>query len=167
MIAAHGGLVLAIHPTSRGFGWIVFERPHMPVEWGHASAKDGRDAHMANRFKRLLERFDPAAFVLEQFEGSGVRRLERIQKLCQELIRETSAAGIQSQIYRRDQVAAAMGLPEKATRREVALVVADRLNAFDHRLPPKRKPWVAEDPRQSLFDAAALAMTYFGLTGFD
>jgi len=33
--------------------------------------------------------------------------------------------------------------------------------AFRDRLPPLRKAWMSQDPRISVFDAAALALTHF------
>ena len=47
------------------------------------------------------------------------------------------------------------------TKYEIAKAIATQIPAFAHRIPRFRKPWMSEDPRQSLFDAAALGLTYF------
>jgi hypothetical protein len=52
-----------------------------------------------------------------------------------------------------------------STRYEIAQVISQHIDVFSHRMPRKRKPWESEDARQSIFDAAALAMTYFAVTG--
>jgi len=65
-------LVLAAHPTTRGFGWILFDGPHSPVVWGTVSAKPTRPTRLMVRFERILKRYAPDTFVLEEFEcGAG------------------------------------------------------------------------------------------------
>ena len=44
---------------------------------------------------------------------------------------------------------------------ELARTVAHAVPQLAPRLPPKRKPWMSEDARQSLFDAAALGLMAF------
>lgn len=154
-------LVLAVHPTSRGFGWVLFESTSSPVDWGTASAKKSRNSTLERRFERLLRRYEPFALVLEAFEGWGTARSPRIQELCRRMIWHAAKRGMTTAVYGRDRVAAVLGLASSATRHACAEAVAQRLDAFAHRLPAKRKPWVAEDPRQSLFDAAALGLTAY------
>jgi antirestriction protein ArdC len=71
--------------------------------------------------------------------------------------------GIDAVVYPRDKVQALFGRAGAATRHEVARAIAARLTALSHRLPNKRRRWEPEDARQSLFDAAALAHTYYAL----
>lgn len=156
--------MLAIHPTSRGFGWVLFEGQNAPVDWGIASAKAGRDMRLIRRCDHLLEKHEPAFLVLEAFEGSGTDRAGRIKALYRAFTGKAAARGVQTAVYRRKVVARALGLPDDASRHDVALAVAGRVAALSHRLPPKRKPWIAEDPRQSLFDAGALALTHYAAT---
>ena len=37
-------------------------------------------------------------------------------------------------------------------------MIASMLPALSHKLPPNRKPWMSEDPRMALFEAAALGV---------
>ena len=155
------GLVLAVHPTARGFGWILFERPLSPVDWGIASAKKGRNSRLSARFERLLGRHEPAVLVLEEFD----RRAERIQMLCRQFVHLAAVRGMDTPIYRKNVIRTVFASIGATTRFEIAHVIAQHLDAFNHRMPKKRRPWESEDPRQSLFDAAALAITYFAVTG--
>lgn len=155
-------LVLGIHPTSRGFGWVLFEGPDSPVDWGIASAKATRSARPLSRFKRLLRRYEPSVVVFEEFEGHGTRRSDRIQKLCREMVHLAQLQRSDTPIFSRAAVRSGIGnLSADATRYEIAQAVAEQIPALQKRLPPKRKPWMSEDARQCLFDAAALAITYF------
>ena len=45
----------------------------------------------------------------------------------------------------------------------IAKMICERLPVFEKRLPPERKPWMAEDPRMNLFDAVSLVVTYYFL----
>jgi Holliday junction resolvasome RuvABC endonuclease subunit len=154
------GLLLAAHPTTRGFGWVLFEAPLSVLDWGIASAKAGRNARLIARFERLLKRYEPTVFVLEEFEGHEPRT-ERIQALCREMAHLALLHGADTVVFPRTAVRSAFAGSGATTRHEIAEVVAKHLDALSHRLPKKRKSWNSEDARQSLFDAAALALTYF------
>jgi len=52
-----------------------------------------------------------------------------------------------------------------ATKYEIAQVIANQIPAFAHRIPPFRKAWMSADPRQYLFDAAALGILFYGMRG--
>ncbi|UQR61346.1 hypothetical protein LRP30_31000 [Bradyrhizobium sp. C-145] len=51
------------------------------------------------------------------------------------------------------------GCPNKQS---LAKLIANQIPAFEQYAPPPRKPWMSEDCRAGLFDAAALALTFFG-----
>src|SRR5579862_8335559 len=136
MTARHKpGLALAIHPTSRGFGWALFEGPLMPVDWGLATVKAKRSAHSLERFERLLDRYKPTVVVFEQFEQRPSRRHERIRDLCHRMIRLANGRGIHTPIYSRDTVRECFEHCGSKTRHGIALSVADQIEIFRHRLP--------------------------------
>ena len=161
----HKGLVMAVHPTTRGFGWVVFESPSSPVDWGLASAKESRNEKLLRRFERILKRYEPSAVVLEEFEGSGTKRVDRIQRLCRSFVHLAAMRGAETPVYRRTVIHTVFASVGAVSRYEIAEVIRQQIDAFSHRMPRKRKPWNSIDARQSLFDAAALALTYFALTG--
>jgi hypothetical protein len=158
------GSVFAVHPTWSGFGWAVFDETGVLIEWGIASANQGRKLRLVNRFKRLLSRFEPAVLVIEAHEGAQ-ERADRIRKLYRAFVRVASGMGVETIIYDRETVAGILGVAPSASRHEVALRVAERLIELSHRIPRKRAFGAPEDPRQSLFDAAAVALTYITVTG--
>ena len=47
------------------------------------------------------------------------------------------------------------------TKREIAEAIVREFPELEPRLPPVRKIWMSEDVRMSIFDAAALAITFF------
>lgn len=166
-IARYKGLVFAVHPTKRGFGWVIFEGPMSPVDWGIASARTSRRTRLLARFERLLKRYEPAVLVLERFEGTDIKRSEDAQRLCRAMRHLASCAGMDTPVYNRSAVGTCFAGLGALTRYEIAQAIAQHIDAFRHRLPPPRKPWFAQDPRQALFDAAALAITHFAVSGHE
>jgi hypothetical protein len=158
------GLVLAIHPTSRGFGWALFENPLVPVDWGIASVKAKRSARSLARFERLLNRYEPKVVAFEEFDEHPARRAKRIQDLCRQMITLAGGRGLYTPIYSRETIRKSFEGSAVRTRRDIALSIAEQIEVFRHRLPRERKRWgESEDVRQSLFDAVALALTYFAV----
>ena len=96
------GLVVAVHPTSRGFGWVVFEGPVAPVDWGIATAKVNRSATSMRRFEALLTQYQPSVVVLEDFEGDGARRGARIQDLARSMSGLADNRDIEVVVYTRN-----------------------------------------------------------------
>jgi len=154
------GLVLAVHPTTRGFGWVLFEGSMSAVDWGIASSKRASNARLLARFERLLRRYEPAALVLEEFEGQ-TRKVDRIQRLCRGMVHLAACAGMETPAYHRRVIRTVFASVGASTRYEIAQAIAQRIDALSHRMPRCRRVWEKPDHRQSLFDAAALAVTYF------
>lgn len=163
--ANYTGLVLAVHPTTHGFGWVLFENGANPVAWAIVCPKDDRNQQLLARFQHLLTHYEPAVLVLEAFESGESRRSERIQSLCRAILREAEAHKIERRVFERETIRAAFSRFGAMTRSEIASVIAQRVDSFAHRLPPRRRLWDGQDARQSLFDAAALAITYFSAMG--
>jgi hypothetical protein len=160
-ISPKRGLVLAVHPTARGFGWALFENPLVPVDWGVANVKKRHNARSLERFEKLLDRYAPKVVVFEEFGEHPARRVMRIQALCREMIALAGNRGIRTPIFSREAVRECFAKSGARSRHAIALNIADQIEVFRHRLPRERKFWNGEDVRQSLFDAVALALTYF------
>jgi len=158
------GLALAIHPTPRGFGWVLFEGPLVPVDWGIASAKVNKSAQCMKRFKQLLDQYQPSVLILEKFEENDSNRGERIRELAQTMQGCADNRDMDTPVYGREEVSAAVTGNPKASRHVVARAVSERLPILRHRMPEPRKLWQSEDNRQCLFDAAALGIAHHVLT---
>jgi len=155
------GFVFAAHPTTRGFAWVLFQSPRQPVAWAIVHARAGRNKHLVARFEGLIDKYEPAVVVLEAFEGRETKRIERIQALCRTMVREAEERAIDVSIFDRDAIRMAFAKFGASSRSEIARVIADHLDGFSHRMPRERKIGDSEDVRHSLFNAAALALTYF------
>lgn len=157
--------VLAVHPTRRGFGWVLLGPGGMPLDWGIASAKAKRNARSFVRFERLLARYEPSHLVLEKFEGPVSRRATRIQHLCQWMIQLAAWKGANATVYSRAAIRLVFASVGAQTRDEIALAVAERYDELKPRLPRRRdKVWYGEHPRMALFSAAAVGITHIAMT---
>jgi hypothetical protein len=157
---------LAIYPTSRGFSFVYFESPLAPFDWGVKGVKaHDKNAHTLSEVKKLLERYRPDALILEDSGDTGSRRSSRIRRLYRQIIDVAEKEVIDVFVYPKDAVLQCFANYPIRSKYDIAKVIALHIEAFTHRLPPKRKIWQALDPRQSLFDAAALGLTFYAAHG--
>ena len=157
-------LVLAVHPSTTGFGWVLFEGALAPVVWGIASTKDKRNSTAMRRFETLLNQYHPSVVVLETFRGENARRGARIQELAQTMSGFAANRDIEVAVYSREFVSSSVAGDARAKRHAVARAVVVALPIFRRHMPAKRQVWQSEDSRQCLFDAVALAMTHYEVT---
>jgi len=155
-------LVLSIYPFSRGFAFVLFEGPESPFDWGVKEIKEKhKNTKTLDEIKKLIDRYRPEALVIEDTAGRGARRHRRIQKLYRMLAHFAAAEYVDLHCCSRVEVKACFASVGATTKYEIAKAVATQIPAFAHRIPRLRRAWMSEDPRQSLFDAAALGITYF------
>lgn len=160
--SSNKGLVLAIHPIMRGFGWVLFESPLSAVDWGIAFAKGSRTERLLKRFDRLLARYEPSVLVFEEL--SATRRAGVSGRACTSMEHLARLRGIEIHRLRHSAIQAVFASVGARTRYEIAEVIRQQIDAFSHRMPRKRTLLVREDPKQALFDAAAAAITYFAVS---
>jgi len=157
-------LVLALYPFSRGFAFVFFEGPDSPFEWG---VKEIREKHKNSKtleaIKKLIDRYRPEVLVIEDTIDGGSRRTSRIRKLYRMLVHFAEAEYVDLHRCSKTEVKTCFASVGAGTKYEIAKAIAIQIPAFAHRIPRFRKPWMSEDPRQSLFDAAALGLTYYAL----
>src|SRR5216684_1253175 len=155
-------LVLSIYLTTRGFAYVVFEGPLSPIDWGIAR-KDGeaKSRHCLKLTAALFLRYTPDVLVLQDTSPVGTARSPRIAALNIAIAGLADSPGIRVHSYTREHVRGAFGHLGSPTKHAIAEAIAKNIPWFERRLPPPRKPWAAEDPRMGIFDAAALALTFF------
>lgn len=154
--------VLALHLSGNGVAFCVFDAPCSLYDWGHKHIKRrDRDTQTLAIVQHLLHRFTPDAVVIEDIAACGARRSPRVCQLYRDIEALADEHAIDVFAYPWEAVfrAYAGGRPEN--RHEIAVLTAKLLPMIARRLPPKRRLWMPQDPRQSLFDAAALGVTYF------
>jgi Holliday junction resolvasome RuvABC endonuclease subunit len=111
----------------------------------------------------LMDLHQPDAVVLEDATAKGSRRSARIRRLYRAIRHLAGSRSIETHHYSRATIRKCFARFGAATKYEIAQVIARQIAAYEPLLPPPRKIWMSEDPRMGLFDATALAFTFFHL----
>ncbi len=154
-------LILSIYTNSRGFGFVLMEGHLALVDWGV------REAHgrMKNkvclaRIARLMDRYEPDLIVLRDMGNLERPRADRIRCLNREIELLAQSRGIATAKYTSSMVRSYFRDFEALTKRQIALVIARHLPELERLMPRIRRPWMSEDGRMGIFDAAALAFRH-------
>ena len=155
-------IVFAVFPSAKGFGYAVFEGPTSLLDWGVKGARGGKkNSESLKRIRELLTFYRPDVLVLEDHQGQGSRRAKRIQKLIDAMTALAAKERVATASFSRAEVRACFSPTGWTTKRQIAEAIAREFPELEPRLPPVRRIWMSEDARMNIFDAAALAMTFF------
>ncbi len=160
-------LVLAIYPNTSGFAFVLFEGSLSPIDWG-VTAVRGRDRNdrCLQIIASMFARHEPDVLVLQDTSVRGTRRSRRVTNLNAAIFKLAELNDIPICTYSRASVRLAFSYLGTASKQAIAETIAKHIPAFERYLPPPRKPWMTEDTRMGLFDAAALVLTFFqNMTG--
>ncbi len=154
-------LVLSVHPSSRGFGWIAFEKASCPLDWGVVEKRGEKNTQCLFAIGQIIGRYRPDVLTMEAYEEPAATRVVRIQKLCRSIQSMAEGRDIGVCIYAVHEIRLHLGLARDASRYRVACSVAERVMALKVRLPKQREIWNSEHPNMALFNAAAVALTHY------
>jgi len=155
-------LVLAIYLTRRGLAFVLFEGSFSPLDWG-SRRRDGseKNSYCLKAARTLFHRYRPDVVVLQDTSWTGTVRSRRIMNLNVAIFEAAEQQGLPVCAFSRDQVRTAFRHLPSPTKDAIAEAIAKHISAFQPYLPPQRKRWQDEDARMGIFDAAALALTFF------
>lgn len=152
--------IMAITPSTRGFGYAVIDQGSHLVDWGakRVRAKE-KNPESLSKAEQLIAQYLPSKLVMWQYKGT--RRAERIQNLSDKIVAAADARKIRVSLFSRQQVNQAFGLAANDTKLSLAGAVAKLFpEELGRRLPPDRKAWMPEDARLDFFDAVALTLLW-------
>jgi hypothetical protein len=152
---------IGFHPSARGFGWIAFEGPFSPKDWGLFVATGDKNLSCVRKLEALFDLLPPETFVIEAFDKESSLRSERIRVLCECAVELASSRGAVVHVFSRGQIRACFATVGARTRDEIAAAVVRQVPALAPRLPKPRAVGDSEDRRLSLFGAASLVVTYY------
>jgi len=153
--------VFALDPYSRGFGFVVFEGPEHLIDWGLKEARREEATRCLQHVEQLIETYHPDVFVIEATQDPQCRRCLRVRALLREMSQLAAEKKLKTRSFSRQAVQATFSEVSAITKYEMANRIVERLPELTPWRPPFRKPWMSENSRVSIFDAAALALTYF------
>jgi len=154
--------VLSIYPSSRGYAYVLFESAQNPYDWGVKDIrKKNKNESALEGIRILIERYRPDSIVIEDYMEKGSRRSTRIRRLYRMVTNLAMKECIEVKRISREAIFKCFAASDAKTKYDISQVIAEQIPELAHRLPRVRKIWMSEDPRQSLFDAAALGIVYY------
>jgi hypothetical protein len=157
-------LVLVIYFNTRGFAFVLFEGHLLPFDWGLFETRGPRKHRRClARVVTILDRYQPDFIVLRDSSTQDTRtpRITNLNAAISEMARERR---IPIHAYSRVHVQDTFEYAGVANKQNVARLIAKHIPEFERYVPPPRKPWMSEDPRMGLFDAAALGFVFYQKT---
>src|SRR5215467_13579765 len=153
--------VLAIDPSTRGFGFAVLEGPSRLIDWGVKETKTEKKKRSLTFIEALIEQYQPKVVIVEDYAAKGSRRCSRVRELIDDISKLAVKRKVKVRSFSRLKVKRALAEASASNKYEIAIAIAKRFPELAPRLPRFRKPWMSEDYRMSIFDAVALAITFF------
>ena len=154
--------VLAIAPLSRGLGYAVMEGPDKFVACGNKAILRDKNAGALAWVNRFMQFYQPDVLVLPNVTAADTRRAARIKKLHRQIVAWAGKKKVKVRLVSVTQVRTQLLGDSKGTKFAVAQMLAAKYpTELGLRLPPKRRPWMSEDPRMDIFDAVSLAVAFW------
>jgi Holliday junction resolvasome RuvABC endonuclease subunit len=161
-------LTMSLYVNSRGFAFVLFEGTLSPYDWGMFEIRGTKKHQLVmDKVTSLLRRYVPDVLVMQDTGPEGTRRVNRLAELNSALGSLARELGIPIFTYSRADVYGAFRSMGFANKQMLAALIAKHIPAFERHVPPPRKPWMSEDARMGLFDAAALALLFFQRAGME
>jgi Holliday junction resolvasome RuvABC endonuclease subunit len=153
--------VLAIDPSTRGFGFAILEGPNGLIDWGVKETKTDKTRRTLKLIEHLIDHYQPNVLVVEDYDAKGSRRCRRVANLIKDISKLASKKKIRVRSFSRAKVKQVFSETGASNKQDIATAIAKRFPELAPRLPRFRKPWMSEDYRMSIFDAVSLAAAYF------
>lgn len=160
------GVVMAIAVNTRGFGYIVFESRDLAMAWGVREERKSRPRDCVEGARMLLHMIAPSVVVMEDVRDDSCRRGKRAKGIIEKIAKVARDKGIKVVYRSRAEVRAVFDKQGVRSKRGRAEMIVKEIPQLADRLPPARRAWESEHFSMGIFEAAALALTYFdGLSG--
>ena len=160
-IKSKGFTVLSIFPTTRSFGFVVFESPQSPLDWGIKETTRKAFGEALESARKLMLRHHPDVLVIEDITETGVRRGVPVRRFYRGAVHVAESLGITVERITRTDIKKAYSHVGARNKHEIAVATATEIEAFRSLLPVKRNGWRTEDRRMALFDAASRGLTFY------
>lgn len=131
------------------------------ADWGTRQVKGEKQTGTIAKVRSLIRLYLPDVLVLEDATGDESRRCKRIRALIEELALCGGGQGVRVALISVALVRRLFAMNGATTKDQIAGAVVEQLPDLAPLRPPPRKPWMREDDRMAVFDAAAFAIAYY------
>ena len=154
--------ILAIAPTSRGFGYAVMEGQDWLMAHGNKAILKNKNAGALKWVDKFIRFYQPSVLMLPDVNASDTHRAARIKTLHQQIGALARKHQIKLKLVRSTTMRERLLGDSKGTKQAMAEKLAEMFpKELKSRLPPKRRPWMSEDPRMDIFDAVSLVVMFW------
>ena len=154
--------ILAIAPLSHGLGYALMEGSDKLVACGNKAILRDKNAKALAWVNRFIQFYQPDVLVLPDVNAADTRRAARIKTLHRKIVAWAGKLQLKVRLVSVTQVRTQLLGAAKGTKFAVAQTLAAKFpDELALRLPPKRRPWMSEDPRMDIFDAVGLAAVFW------
>ena len=150
--------ILAVDPYSRGFGFVVLEGPDRLVDWGLRDARHATDTDLVAKVEDLIALYRPGLLVVEDCAHRSSRRRTHGRQVVRKILKLAETLGVRTRPVSAAQVRSTFAADGATTKHAIAGLLVARFPELAPHRPRFRKPWMSEDERQAIFDAAGWAM---------
>ncbi len=139
--------VLAIDPSTRGFGFAALEGSDRLIDWGVKETRNDKNRRSLKLIPELIEQYEPSVLVVEDHAGKDSRRCRRVTQLIDNISEIAQKRGVKVKRISRAEVKQVFSEVCAQTKQQIASAIAKRFPELAPRLPRFRKPWMSEDYR--------------------
>ncbi len=139
--------VLAIDPSTRGFGFAALEGSDRLIDWGVKETRNDKNRRSLKLIPELIEQYEPSVLVVEDHAGKDSRRCRRVTQLIDNISEIAQKRGVKVKRISRAEVKQVFSEVCAQTKQQIAIAIAKRFPELAPRLPRFRKPWMSEDYR--------------------
>lgn len=155
--------VLAVTVDKHGLGYAIFEDPDTPIDWGTKQPKQNKRSLSERSVEALIAFYEPDVLVLQRSDESKSRK--RAHELIAALASLGNLKGIEVVQYHWEEVQDTFDILGGVRKNfAIAKKIAEWRPELKARQPSYRRPWETKAFAMGMFEAFALAITYYHKT---
>ena len=139
----------------------MFEGADQLVDWGLRDIREDKEQRTIEKLGDLLRLYRPSVLVLEDTDDPMSRRGPRIAQTLERICEFAAEKKVRVRALAPSKVRACFVPSGARTKHQIAGVICGGFPELAPYRPPRRRLWMSEDDRMAIFDAAALAATFF------
>ncbi len=153
--------VLAIDLRLPRSGFAIYEGPSRLLDYGTTVIPFERADSSASRFSDLLKISLPSVIVVKRERWEDMIAHPQAKRLAAALTEECDARQIEIRLLEQNSIRSTFHNLDCETKTEISAALSRFFPNLVWQLPPQRRIWDSEHPRQSVFDAIALGFAYW------
>ncbi|MEM7206500.1 MAG: hypothetical protein AAF434_01625 [Pseudomonadota bacterium] len=157
----HDVITLSIHFSAYGFGYAIFENVTKPIDWRLVRLKYPKKRMALDRVRELIEFYQPSFVLIDTPKSKRRPKSRQVKQLIKEIECLATTYNIPTLCFSPGDIERVFGAFGAHTKYERAKQIAQWLPSVSPRLPKARQWWIREDYRLGIFEAIALAITFY------